>query len=123
MLGPDHSVVATSLDNLAVILALEKQYAEAETLYARSLAICDREDAASLHNLAMVEEALDRPKEAEPLYKRMLTIADRPEAKPKELASLLREYAEVLRKSGRPAQAAKLDARAAALEKQPAPRM
>jgi tetratricopeptide (TPR) repeat protein len=92
LLGPDHALIATSLDNLAVILALQQ----------RALVIRDRDDFNSLHNLALVRAALDRDKEAEALYKRMLAIVDVPGAKSAELVVALSEYADLLKKMKQP---------------------
>ena len=41
-LGPDHPSVATSLNNLAELYRVQGQYAQAEPLYKRSLAIREK---------------------------------------------------------------------------------
>jgi hypothetical protein len=58
-LGPDHPDVATSLNNVAGLYCTQRQYAQAEPLYKRSLAIMEKtlgpdhpEVAQSLENLA-----------------------------------------------------------------------
>ncbi|MBT1570101.1 tetratricopeptide repeat protein, partial [Klebsiella pneumoniae] len=58
-LGPDHPDVATSLNNLAELYRSQGQYAQAEPLFKRSLAIWERalgpdhpDVATSLNNLA-----------------------------------------------------------------------
>jgi tetratricopeptide (TPR) repeat protein len=116
LLGPDHFMLATSLDNLAVILALEEKYDESEQLYLKALAIRDRDDLGSLHNLMLVEQALDKDTDALPLYKRMLAMLDTPE-KEKSGASILQEYADLLRRMHRPREAALWQAKAKALSK------
>ena len=59
--GPDHPDVATSLNNLAVLYLDQGQYAQAEPLYQRSLAIWEKalgpehpNVATSLNNLALL---------------------------------------------------------------------
>jgi len=116
LLGPDHFLLATSLDNLAVILALEEKYEESETLYAKALAIRDRDDLGSLHNLALVQMQLDKDQDAAGLFKRIVAMLDTPE-KEKSGASLLQEYADLLRKMHHLREAALWQAKAKALSK------
>ena len=80
-LGAEHPDVATSLSNLASLYASQGRYAEAETLYMRSLAIkemqlgADHHDVATnLNNLARLYESQGRYGEAEPLYLRALAL-------------------------------------------------
>ncbi|MBO9313908.1 MAG: tetratricopeptide repeat protein, partial [Chloroflexus sp.] len=40
--GPDHPDTATSLNNLALLLSEQGEYAAARPLYERALAICER---------------------------------------------------------------------------------
>jgi tetratricopeptide (TPR) repeat protein len=98
--------VATSLDNLAVVYAMLKNYPQAEKLYQQALRIRDGEDASSLHNLALVEEGLKKDTEADGLYKRMVGMPLKDPGPP------LLEYAELLRKMHRPVEAAKMELRA-----------
>jgi len=69
--------VAQSLNNLALLYHAQGKYAEAESLYKRSLAIREKvlepehaHVAASLNNLAELYHAQGKYAEAEPLYKR-----------------------------------------------------
>ena len=81
ILGPEHSDVATSLNNLAALYYAQGRYADAEPLYQRALAIREKvfgpehpDVATSLNNLAMLYRAQGRYAEAEPLYQRALAI-------------------------------------------------
>lgn len=62
-LGPEHPLVATSLNNLAAPYDDQGQYAQAEPLYQRALAILEKAlgpehpaEAASLENAAMLRK-------------------------------------------------------------------
>ena len=75
--GPDHPDVATSLYNLAWLYETQGDYAKAEPLYKRSLAIDEKAlgpghptVAASLQTLARLYRATKRDKEAPELEKR-----------------------------------------------------
>jgi tetratricopeptide (TPR) repeat protein len=79
--GPEHTEVATALDNLAMLLQATNRFAEAEPLTRRALAIYEKsyglghpEVATSLNNLALLLLATNRLAEAEPLMRRALTI-------------------------------------------------
>jgi tetratricopeptide (TPR) repeat protein len=80
-LGPDHPDVATSLNNLAQLYETQGQYAQAEPLFKRSLAISEKalgpdhpDVAQRLENLAALYRATNRTKEAEVLEKRAAAI-------------------------------------------------
>ena len=80
-LGPDHSEVATNLNDLAVIFAEQDKYKEAEPLFTQALSILenivepdDRYLADPLTNLAECYYSQGKYKEAEPLYNRALEI-------------------------------------------------
>jgi tetratricopeptide (TPR) repeat protein len=80
-LGPDHSYVATGLNNLARLLYATNRLAEAEPLLRRALAISEKSlgpdhpnVAIELNNLAQLLEATDRVVDAEPLMRRALAI-------------------------------------------------
>ena len=79
--GPNEPVVATCLNNLALLLQATNRLAEAEPLMRRALAIgeqCLGPDhpnvAIDLNNLALLLQATNRLAEAEPLMRRALTI-------------------------------------------------
>jgi CHAT domain-containing protein/Tfp pilus assembly protein PilF len=83
-LGPDHSEVGQSLNNLALLHKSQGGYAEAEPMYQRSLAIREKalgpdhpDVGQSLNNLAGLYESQGRTAEAEPLYQRSLTIREK----------------------------------------------
>ncbi|MDA2917243.1 tetratricopeptide repeat-containing protein, partial [Nitrospinae bacterium AH_259_B05_G02_I21] len=78
--GPDHSYVATSLNNLAVLYGKQGQYAEAEPLYKRGLAIREKalgpddlDVATILENMANLYKETGRDDEA----KKQLVRAER----------------------------------------------
>ena len=73
--------MATSLNNLAMLYRAQGQYAEAEPLYKRSLAIREKalgpdhpDVATSLENMARLYRATKREKEAEELEARAARI-------------------------------------------------
>lgn len=79
--APDHPDVATSLNNLGSIYYAKGQYADAEPLLNRSLAIREKalrknhpDLATSLENLAELYGKTGRGNEAEPLKKRAADI-------------------------------------------------
>ena len=78
-----HPDVATSLNNLALLYYTQGQYAQAEPLYQRALAIREQTLApmhpdvgTSLHNLATLYCAQGQYAQAESLYQRALAIRD-----------------------------------------------
>jgi tetratricopeptide (TPR) repeat protein len=86
--APDHPLVATALNNLALNLAHldfdQGGHAEAEQLHKRSLAIREKvlgldhpDVGTSLNNLALLYFAQGRYIEAEPLFKRSLAVEEK----------------------------------------------
>ncbi|MDD4928367.1 MAG: CHAT domain-containing protein [Gallionella sp.] len=82
--GEGHVNVATSLNDLAVMLSFQGQYAEAEQLYQHSLSIFEKafapdhsNIATTLSNLADVYKAQSKYVQAEPLYQRSLAIFEK----------------------------------------------
>jgi CHAT domain-containing protein len=76
--------VATSLNNLAVLLQAQGQYAAAEPLYRRSLAVREKalgpdhpDVASSLSNLAELLRSKGQYTTAEPLYRRSLAMREK----------------------------------------------
>ncbi len=70
-LGPEHPDVATSLNNLALLYQAQGNYAEAEPLFRRSLAIYEKalgpehpSVATSLENYAALLRKIGQPDEA-----------------------------------------------------------
>jgi CHAT domain-containing protein/tetratricopeptide (TPR) repeat protein len=83
LLGPEHPVVASNLNNLAFNLYKQGQYTDAEILARRSLAIREKAFgldhpavASSLNSLASILDGQMRYNAAEPLYRRSLTIRE-----------------------------------------------
>ncbi len=79
--GPDHSTVATALNNLAGLLQATNRLEEAEPRMRRALEIDEAsfgpkhpEVARDLNNLAQLLQATNRMEEAEPLMRRALEI-------------------------------------------------
>jgi tetratricopeptide (TPR) repeat protein len=121
---PDNPDLATTLDNLAVVLASQDKFEEAEGLYRRSLALREKTAIANLNNLAMVLEGKGQNIAAERQYKLAVTLADRMPAIPGSSASdggvlvkMLQNYAALLRKLKRDAEAKKIEERVKALTK------
>ncbi len=82
-LGPEHSDVATSLNNLAILYYEQGRYVEAEPLYQRALRIREQQlgqdhslVASVLNNLALLYCEQGKHVEAEPLYQRALRIRE-----------------------------------------------
>jgi len=80
-LGPDHPYMAGELNNLAELYGTQGQYAQAEPLYKRSLAIDEKalgpdhpEVATSLENMAALYRKIGRAKEAKSLEIRAARI-------------------------------------------------
>ncbi|MBW1942551.1 MAG: CHAT domain-containing protein, partial [Deltaproteobacteria bacterium] len=83
-LGPDHLIVAAGLNNLALLYSDLGEYAKAEPLYKRSLAIKEKalnpdhpDVATSLNNLAGLYHLSGDYAKAEPMYKRSLAISEK----------------------------------------------
>ena len=80
-LEPDHSLVATSVNNLATLYYAQGQYVQAESLLKRALAIDEKalgpnhpDVARDRNNLAALYRATKRGKEAETLERRTARI-------------------------------------------------
>ena len=96
-LGPNHPIVARSLNNLASLYYSQERYEEAEPLIQRSLSIREKaleEDhpdvATSFNNLANLYLSQGRYEEAEPLLQRSLSTLEKtlPENHPNLASSL-----------------------------------
>lgn len=116
--GDEHMDVAATLNNLGVLHKMYGQYAAAEPYLTRALAIKEkllgsdhREVGLSLRHLASLYMAQERYEQAEPLLRRALAIRER-EAEDGDLAKILEEYAGLLRKTNRAAEAEPLEERA-----------
>ena len=84
VLGNEHPLVATSLDNLATLYQSQERYSEAEPLYRQALKMYQRllgnehrDVATSLNNLAAVYHRQERYSEAESLYRQALEMKKR----------------------------------------------
>jgi CHAT domain-containing protein/Tfp pilus assembly protein PilF len=84
VLGQEHSLVATTLNNLALLYKEQGNYERAESLLQRALAIREKVFgqehplvAISLTNLAGLYQAQGNYAQAEPLYQRALAISER----------------------------------------------
>ncbi len=114
--GEQDPLLATTLNNLAVLYESLGRHGKAEPLYKRSLAIAEKalgpehpELAAILNNLAGLYQAQGRIGEAEPLFKRALAIweqALRPEHPYVDIA--LNNLAALYRTQGRNDEAERL---------------
>ena len=84
LLGADNERLATSLSHLGQLKTRQKEFAQAEALFRRALAIRERvlgKDHPSLipaiNNLASVQAAAGNVTQAEPLFRRALELNDR----------------------------------------------
>jgi tetratricopeptide (TPR) repeat protein len=122
--GPDHSEVATDLNNLAELLRQTNRLQEAEPLHRRALAISEKalgpehpDVAIRLNNLAELLTDTNRLEEAEPLYRRALEIWEKAYGPEHPLvASGLNNLAELLRQTSRLQEAEPLYRRALAID-------
>ena len=122
-LGPEHSDLATRLNNLALLYHNTGRYAEAEPLFKRAIVIGEKtlglehpDLATRLNNLARLYRVTGRYAEAEPLFKRAIAIDEKtfgPEHP--DLATPLNNLALLYRDTGRYAEAEPLYQRAIAI--------
>jgi tetratricopeptide (TPR) repeat protein len=118
-LEPTDPELAASLDALAVVYARQEKFAMAEPLYRRALALRERLTVDSMNNLGLTLEAKGDNKAAETTYRQALSAVEwiptlKGRANVSEDAALgatLKNYAMLLRKLKRDAEAAKLEAR------------
>ena len=121
--GPGKDV-AERLRDLAQLYQSLGRLDDAEPLYRRMLAM-EEETLASdplaqvpfFQSLALFEEARDRLSDAEGLYRRAVTILDAQRVTDIRLENLLANYAHLLRRQGRDAEADELDRRAEAVRR------
>lgn len=120
ILGPRHTLVASSLHNLASLLFVSGDLEEAEPLYLQSIEIAEEVEgpndfgvATTLHTLAMLYSQSGRFKKAMPLEERSLAIReDVLGDKHPHVALSLTTLAEIQRGLGDPAKAEPLARRA-----------
>jgi tetratricopeptide (TPR) repeat protein len=123
-LGPDHLIVADTLANMAAELFYQKKYGEAATLYERAEVIQEKaigkehpDVARTWHNLAITEMSLKDFSKADQAYRsaiRALESSQGPDGL--SLSAWLREYAQLLRRTDRFAEAEQADVRALGIE-------
>ncbi|ODS31932.1 MAG: hypothetical protein SCARUB_02941 [Candidatus Scalindua rubra] len=112
-IGPEHSNVATSLNNLAGLYRAQGRYADAEPRCLRALSINEKslgenhpDVATSLNNLALLYKVQGRYADAEPLYRRALAIWEKTLGKDHpDVATSLNNLAELYCARGRYADA------------------
>ncbi|MCG6989794.1 MAG: serine/threonine-protein kinase [Gemmatimonadetes bacterium] len=117
--GPDHPKTAALLTNLGEIYWHEKRYADAERLLLRDLQIKRRtlapdapDMATPLYDLANVYRDEGRYQAADSLYRRAIRIREKVGPDNPALIESLTDYAEMLERMGRPAEAKAMRARA-----------
>ena len=120
--GPEHFLTAMRMTRLATIYTLQQKYAEAEPLYQRALAIDEiavktasvgPNLSGDLVGLAELYRAQGKYGEAEPLYERLLAVTIKSHAGVgPAVASVLEEYAALLRQMGRSDEAKQMEVRA-----------
>jgi tetratricopeptide (TPR) repeat protein len=123
-LGPDHSDIAFSLNNLAILHYFQGRYAQAQPLQERALSIREMalgpghpDVAHSLNNLANLHRRQGRYAHAQSLHERALAIREEalgPDHT--DVASSLNNLAEIHSSQGRFAQAQPLHERALAIK-------
>lgn len=121
--GPNHTKVAASLNNLAMVYNALNQNAQAEPLYKRSLAIREKalgpnhlDVATSLNNMAGLYMSQGKFDKAEPLFKRSLAIKEKAlGANHPEVAASLENLAALYNKTGQHKKADPLQKRAATI--------
>ena len=121
--GPEDPRLIEALNNLGKLHFEQEQYAEAEPVLRRLLAIRERTlgpndlfVADTLANLAITCEELSRPEEAEVLYRRAISIHEsQPGIEPPIMASFMSSLAALLRSVGNTAEADRLVARSEAI--------
>jgi len=122
-LGPEHQHVGLALSNLATVYQDKGEYARAEPLYQRALAIREKtlgrehsEVAATLNNLATLYLNEGEYEKAEPLYRRALAIREKAlSLEHPKVAVLLVNLADLYRNKGEYATAEPLYQRALAI--------
>ena len=121
---PNHTSVATSLNNLAELYRTQGQYAQAEPLYMRALQIDEKvwgpdhpHVATDLNNLALLYQDKGQYAQAEPLFNRSLAIREKalgPDHS--DVAMSLNNLAAVYQNQGQYLQAGDLYKRAMAID-------
>jgi len=118
-LSPTGAGTADAIDDLAAVLVLRRRYDRARPLYDRAAAIYRAIDpdhpgqAVALDGLAGVEIEQGRLDEADAHLSRAAALLDRGRgADPSTLAAVLNRRAGLLRRTGRPDEAARAEARA-----------
>ena len=121
-LGPNHPSTAFSIRNLATLYRLQGRYSEAEPLLQQALEIQDRSfgpghpgTAFALNDLGWYYYEQEDFAEAERYFKRMLEVMERTDDHPYLLKGL-RDYAALLHRVGRDAEAEALETRAGRVE-------
>jgi len=120
-LDPLHQSAIGLVNNRGEALWKLKRYREAEPLLREALAKKEKKlgpdhvrTSSTLNALAGLLRDEGRYREAEALYKRALQIREK--AAPQDVPETLRDYAELLRRAGRSAEAAQVEARVAAIK-------
>ncbi len=121
VLGPEHPDVALGLDRLAGLYTVMGRYSQAESLAKRALAIWDKNldprfPNEALDTLAELYHVQGRHAEAESFYKRSLAMREALRPGHPIVAQVLEKYAVLLRDTGRDVEAAKMEARAKAIQ-------
>jgi tetratricopeptide (TPR) repeat protein len=111
--GKDSVFVALALDNLAALYATQGRLAKAEPLYLRALGIREDQIIGNSDTLALLYETTNVAAKAETFYKRAMLLGetglggDHP-----QISNTMENYATMLRALKRPAEAARVEARA-----------
>jgi tetratricopeptide (TPR) repeat protein len=113
--GPDHPMVALTLDKMAEFFSAQERYPEAEPLVARAAAMRTKILIESLDRSGRIKIAESKLEEAGDLYRRAVLIADESKLPDKVVDPLLRAYAKALRGLDRGAEADAVEQRIEAI--------
>lgn len=121
--GPNHTQVATSLNNLAALYKAQGKLLDAEPLYKEAISIWERTQgkenpsvASALNNLGDVYYSLGKYNEASGLYEKSLSIFEKTLGKDHiNVANVLDNMVELYKKTGNKDKAAILEEKAKAI--------
>jgi len=109
--GPDHPMVALTLDKMAEFYAFQQRYAEAEQCASAALEMRMKTHIASLNQTGRILIMQSKIADAEDLYHRTIQIGDLAHAPDEAMDPPLRVYATILRAENRPQEAAAIEKR------------
>ena len=125
-LGAEHPDVAESLEELGWVYAKQSKPAVALPLLEKALALYEIDlgndhphYATAASKLGLVHLALHHPAEARAFSEKAVAILDKPGTDPTEKAEALEDHANILKKTGKTAEAKKVEERAKTIRVEP----